>query len=171
MRGSNSGTLTEVELSSGEYIDYITGIFHYIFLQLYWAYCFKGIWISITPFSDSSRLNCYALHYLTIIWVCMVFVCSASTQPFTDLQTPYGPTGPITGRVAFMDRLISSYYNLLSVCAGENQGGNPIGKALFAYLRNTWVLCVLAECDVFLSLPIGWFFLSAGCIYLENCSV
>ncbi len=24
----------------------------------------------------------------------------------------------------------TNYYNLLSVCAGENQGRNPIGKAL-----------------------------------------
>ncbi len=29
--------------------------------------------------------------------------------------------------------LISSYYNLLSVCAGESQGRNPIGKALVIY--------------------------------------
>ncbi len=32
--------------------------------------------------------------------------------------------------LAFMDRLMSSYYDSLSVCAGENQGRNPIGKAL-----------------------------------------
>ncbi len=45
-----------------------------------------------------------------------------SPRPFMDLRAPKTRACRIAHQ--------QSYYNLTSVCAGESQGGNPIGKAL-----------------------------------------
>ncbi len=54
-----------------------------------------------------------------------IFVCPLTTRPFMDLRA-----SNLAGRSIYFKKLLSSYYNLLSVCLCENQGGNPIGKAL-----------------------------------------
>ncbi len=51
-----------------------------------------------------------------------------------DSVCPLTPSRLIDLRVP---NLAKSYYNLSSVSAGENQGGNPIGKALVSIM---WVL-------------------------------
>ena len=43
-----------------------------------------------------------------------------------------------------------SYYNLSSVCAGESQGGNPIGKAL--EYSKTGIIFQIVNCADFASL-------------------
>ena len=48
-----------------------------------------------------------------------------------------------------MDQYLSSYYNLLTVCAGESQGRNPIGKALvskIAFLNLNVFLTIVFLC-------------------------
>ena len=78
-----------------------------------------------------------------------LFVCAPSPWPFMDLRAPNSAGGSGRGtkktcacRIAHQQ----SYYNLTSVCAGESQGGNPIGKAL-VFINTTHYAGILVQIE------------------------